>query len=140
MTVNQQGGKMGQLSVTDFLGIEVSQLKERNAELEKRIIVLESKPIPELPTYKIDALQSQIDNQLRLITTLEHKPLPEFPRGELESLQDQVDDLDFRSGLMSKSWWTRAYTAWGYVIFTQLAIGLAIFAILYLFGLLGSNF
>ena len=58
--------------------------------------------------------------------------------GEIEALQDQMVELNKRSGLMSKSWFTRAYTTWGYVIAAQLLIAVVLLVLGMIFGLLGN--
>lgn len=56
----------------------------------------------------------------------------------IAELEIKVNKLEDRSGLMSRSWFTRVYTAWGYVIIGQLLIALVVLAIGMFFGLLGS--
>ena len=56
----------------------------------------------------------------------------------IKSLEDRIDRLEHRSGLMSASWFTRVYTAWGYVIIGQLMLAVVFLLIGLFFGLLGG--
>jgi len=53
----------------------------------------------------------------------------------LYDLELQVDKMEDRSGLMSASWFTRVYTAWGYVIIGQLMIAIVVLLIGLFLGL-----
>ena len=53
-------------------------------------------------------------------------------------LEIQLDKIEDRSGLMSRSWFTRVYTTLAYVIAAQLMIAIVVLALGMIFGLLGS--
>lgn len=57
---------------------------------------------------------------------------------EVAALEKRLDRIERRSGLMSKSWFTRAFTAWVYILTFQLMLAVVFLLIAGLFGLLGS--
>jgi hypothetical protein len=54
------------------------------------------------------------------------------------ALEQKLGWLERRSGLMHSSWFTRATTAWGYMIAIQLIIGAVILGIGMVLGFFGS--
>ena len=56
---------------------------------------------------------------------------------QLYQLEKRIDNLEARTGLLSKSWFSRAITAWAYVNGIQLLAGLIVLLLGLVFGLLG---
>ncbi len=54
---------------------------------------------------------------------------------QLYQLEKRIDNLEARTGLLSKSWFSRAITAWFYVWGIQLLAGLVILLLGLVFGL-----
>ena len=47
-------------------------------------------------------------------------------QSELRQLQQRVENMERRSGLMSPSFLTRAFSAWGYVIVAQFIVAIVL--------------
>jgi hypothetical protein len=54
-------------------------------------------------------------------------------------LENRINELEARTGLLHPAWFTRAITAWLYVIGIQLIFGLAILLLVSVVGYLSSN-
>ena len=51
-------------------------------------------------------------------------------------LENRINELESRSGLMSKSWFSRVFTTWVYFLVAQVMIGLVVLVLGMIFGLL----
>ena len=51
-------------------------------------------------------------------------------------LEKRMNELESRSGLMSKSWFSRVFTTWVYFLIAQVMIGLVVLVLGMIFGLL----
>ena len=60
------------------------------------------------------------------------------PANRIAALEKRITELENRTGLISKSWFTRAYTAWVYVLIAQLLIALVFIFIALVFGIFGG--
>ncbi len=65
-------------------------------------------------------------------------PSPVNMDTRVNKLEKRINELESQSGLMSKSWFTRAITAWLYIWGIQLIAGLVVLFLGMIFGLLGN--
>ena len=54
----------------------------------------------------------------------------------IATLEHRIKQLETRSGLMSRSWFTRAYTTWFYVIAAQALVAVVLVVLAIAFGML----
>ena len=83
------------------------------------------------------------DQQLyQLEKRLDDLERSDMPQGmmisDLKVRVRELEELEARTGLLSKSWFGRAITAWFYVWGIQLVAGLVILLLGLVFGLLGG--
>ena len=64
--------------------------------------------------------------------------LEDILRLEIAQLKDQMAALEHRSGLMSRSWFTRVFTVFFYAIAAQALVGLVLVVLAIALGLLGG--
>ncbi len=65
-------------------------------------------------------------------------PSPVNMDTRINKLEKRINELESQSGLMSRSWFTRAITAWLYIWGIQLIAGFIVLVLGVIFGLLGN--